>query len=309
KKKKKKSSSSKKAREEDDSHVDVTDDATSGAATGEASSSGPVKTKAQLRFEEVQRQRLLERAKTAAAKSHKDRVAEFNEKLEALSEHHDVPKLSITFTRELNPASSTFFGSNAEAIPYVDGHPHRETEATDLMSLFTEARKRTYDTTTIWRSVSSVHMRVSVHGDLLRVRSSCATPVEPAAVVLRGGGGPPSSTDDSSNDDEPGSFEYLQSRFDDWYKNRSKTNYTLVGKHEYENDPAATPPCVAAGSFSYSCSPTGVSLVLDSFWIPSATHHLVRYKQVYAGVSSKPSLSSVVVMLLLSSCPIEMYVR
>lgn len=36
---------------------------------------------------------LLEKAAKAAAKTHKERVAEFNEKLESLSEHYDIPKV------------------------------------------------------------------------------------------------------------------------------------------------------------------------------------------------------------------------
>lgn len=35
----------------------------------------------------------MERVSKAAAKSHKDRVTEFNNKLEMLSEHHDIPKV------------------------------------------------------------------------------------------------------------------------------------------------------------------------------------------------------------------------
>ena len=62
----------------------------SGAA---GSSTGVGKTEAQSRFEEVQRKRLLEKAAKAAAKSHKERVAEFNEKLENMSEHYDIPKV------------------------------------------------------------------------------------------------------------------------------------------------------------------------------------------------------------------------
>ena len=38
-------------------------------------------------------QKLLEKAAKAAAKTHKERVAEFNEKLENLSEHYDIPKV------------------------------------------------------------------------------------------------------------------------------------------------------------------------------------------------------------------------
>lgn len=35
----------------------------------------------------------MERVSKAATKSHKDRVSEFNNKLEMLSEHHDIPKV------------------------------------------------------------------------------------------------------------------------------------------------------------------------------------------------------------------------
>lgn len=40
---------------------------------------------------------LLEKAAKAAAKTHKERVAEFNEKLENLSEHYDIPRVSTRF--------------------------------------------------------------------------------------------------------------------------------------------------------------------------------------------------------------------
>ncbi|KAI8049164.1 hypothetical protein BDF22DRAFT_623222 [Syncephalis plumigaleata] len=52
------------------------------------------KTAAERRFEEVQRKRVKERIKKAAAKSHKEKVAEFNEYLGSLSEHYDIPKVS-----------------------------------------------------------------------------------------------------------------------------------------------------------------------------------------------------------------------
>ncbi|OSX67249.1 hypothetical protein POSPLADRAFT_1063994 [Postia placenta MAD-698-R-SB12] len=51
------------------------------------------KTAAEKRFEEVQRKRLAEKVARLANKTHKDRVHEFNSKLEALSEHHDIPKV------------------------------------------------------------------------------------------------------------------------------------------------------------------------------------------------------------------------
>ncbi|KAL8290000.1 hypothetical protein RQP46_002939 [Phenoliferia psychrophenolica] len=103
-KKKKKSSSSSRARQADDAPL------ASGSGSGEtrerdgedegdASPAPPTyvvssgKTEAQRRFEEVQKKRLLEKAAKAAAKTHKERVAEFNEKLENLSEHYDIPKV------------------------------------------------------------------------------------------------------------------------------------------------------------------------------------------------------------------------
>ena len=51
------------------------------------------KTPAEIRFEETQRKRRLERVSKLASQTHKDRVHEFNAKLEALSEHHDIPKV------------------------------------------------------------------------------------------------------------------------------------------------------------------------------------------------------------------------
>jgi protein FAM32A len=68
------------------------------------------KTAAEKRFEEVQRKRvcrgssylqlvlnlcmqLTDKVTKLATKTHKDRVNEFNSKLEALSEHHDIPKV------------------------------------------------------------------------------------------------------------------------------------------------------------------------------------------------------------------------
>ncbi|KAF8632935.1 hypothetical protein AX15_001544 [Amanita polypyramis BW_CC] len=51
------------------------------------------KTEAEKRFEESQKQRLAQRVAKLARKTHKDRVNEFNTKLESLSEHHDIPKV------------------------------------------------------------------------------------------------------------------------------------------------------------------------------------------------------------------------
>ncbi|POW11187.1 hypothetical protein PSTT_05429 [Puccinia striiformis] len=54
------------------------------------------KTRAEIKFEETQKMRLLEKAKKQALKTHKDRVADFNTRLENQSEHFDIPKVTST---------------------------------------------------------------------------------------------------------------------------------------------------------------------------------------------------------------------
>lgn len=51
------------------------------------------KTAAQIRFEEASAERRRKEAARTGYKSHKAKVAEFNEKLGKLSEHHDIPKV------------------------------------------------------------------------------------------------------------------------------------------------------------------------------------------------------------------------
>lgn len=85
-----------------------THDSPSGTPGG---SSTPVKTDAERRFEETQRRRVrsilsdsearlltrqqrLDKVAKMATKSHKDRVQEFNTKLELATDHHDIPKVS-----------------------------------------------------------------------------------------------------------------------------------------------------------------------------------------------------------------------
>ncbi|KAG5519693.1 hypothetical protein PMAC_001849 [Pneumocystis sp. 'macacae'] len=53
----------------------------------------PTKTPTEQRFEEIWRKRMDERVQKTAAKSHRERVAEFNKKLSELSEHNDIPKV------------------------------------------------------------------------------------------------------------------------------------------------------------------------------------------------------------------------
>ncbi|KAI4528322.1 DUF1754-domain-containing protein [Schizophyllum commune Loenen D] len=57
------------------------------------SSSVDRRTDAEKRFEEIQRRRLQQKVAKLAGKTHKERVQQFNEKLESLSEHHDIPKV------------------------------------------------------------------------------------------------------------------------------------------------------------------------------------------------------------------------
>ncbi|RHZ85673.1 hypothetical protein Glove_63g102 [Diversispora epigaea] len=51
------------------------------------------KTEAEKKFEEIQKKRLDEKVAKAARKSHKERVAELNRKLEEMTEHYDIPKV------------------------------------------------------------------------------------------------------------------------------------------------------------------------------------------------------------------------
>lgn len=57
-----------------------------------ATSMNSKKTAAELAFIEAKRKRLLQQKK-APIKSHKEKIMEFNKKLENLSEHYDVPKV------------------------------------------------------------------------------------------------------------------------------------------------------------------------------------------------------------------------
>lgn len=51
------------------------------------------RTEAEKKFEAKMMAAEEKRLAKLAAVSHRDRVREFNEKLEALSEHHDIPKV------------------------------------------------------------------------------------------------------------------------------------------------------------------------------------------------------------------------
>merc|ERR1712071_117387 len=51
-----------------------------------------VKTKAQLKFEQMKEEQLKKRIMEKASKTHKQRVEEFNRHLDSLTEHYDIPK-------------------------------------------------------------------------------------------------------------------------------------------------------------------------------------------------------------------------
>ena len=59
-----------------------------------SSTSQSFMTESEKRYDEVRRKRLAEKVRKEAQKSHKDRVSEFNQKLERMSEHHDMPRVS-----------------------------------------------------------------------------------------------------------------------------------------------------------------------------------------------------------------------
>jgi len=99
KKKKKSKSSADRGKQDRLKELLFSEDNDAKAASGSSpnspgvSGSGERKTEAEKRFEEVQKRRLAERVAKLANRTHKDRVGEFNAKLEALSEHHDIPKV------------------------------------------------------------------------------------------------------------------------------------------------------------------------------------------------------------------------
>ena len=112
-KKKSKSKSKKKA---DAEKVDVGVVATDAAEAPQAAAEAPdalvllqqhekqqpvdaadTRTDAEKRREAHMAKYEKERAKKAASKSHRERIAEMNKYLEGLSEHHDIPKTSYSY--------------------------------------------------------------------------------------------------------------------------------------------------------------------------------------------------------------------
>lgn len=57
------------------------------------SQSHDTRTESEKKFDHIQRRRLHHKVKDQAKLSHKDKVDEFNKKLERLTEHNDLPKI------------------------------------------------------------------------------------------------------------------------------------------------------------------------------------------------------------------------
>lgn len=55
-----------------------------------------VRTPAQIAYDKIQEKRSAERILKKAEKTHKQRVEKFNEYLDELTEHYDIPKVSWT---------------------------------------------------------------------------------------------------------------------------------------------------------------------------------------------------------------------
>ncbi|KAI8786860.1 protein FAM32A [Biomphalaria glabrata] len=62
----------------------------------EASITRPTKTKAELAFERAKKKKSAQQILERASKSHKERIMDFNQQLDNLTEHFDIPKVSWT---------------------------------------------------------------------------------------------------------------------------------------------------------------------------------------------------------------------
>lgn len=51
------------------------------------------KTAAEIKFQEIQRKRMLAKVEKEGVKSHKEKVQEFNAHLASLTEHNDIPRV------------------------------------------------------------------------------------------------------------------------------------------------------------------------------------------------------------------------
>lgn len=83
-----------KKKKNKNSSVDA--DVKSKESSSQAAKPVVVKTKAQLKFEQMKEEQLKKRIMEKASKTHKQRVEEFNRHLDNLTEHFDIPKVSWT---------------------------------------------------------------------------------------------------------------------------------------------------------------------------------------------------------------------
>ncbi|VDN12683.1 unnamed protein product [Dibothriocephalus latus] len=73
-----------------------TADSTEPASTNKDNAFKLTKTKSELEFDRRKEKRLLETILTKAEKSHKQRIIDLNRRLNEMSEHFDIPKVSWT---------------------------------------------------------------------------------------------------------------------------------------------------------------------------------------------------------------------
>lgn len=81
--------------------ADAAAPSTEAAAAGGSGAGAPPledrRTEAEKRFEAHLMKYEKQRAEKAASKSHRERIAELNEKLATLTEHHDIPRISYSY--------------------------------------------------------------------------------------------------------------------------------------------------------------------------------------------------------------------
>jgi hypothetical protein len=68
-----------------------------------------------------------------ATKTHKDRVHEFNEKLEQLSEHHDIPKVRNALREYYDTSPTKYYVYRSDQGD--NGHPPRFSSGTSLLHM------------------------------------------------------------------------------------------------------------------------------------------------------------------------------
>nr|CAG4644529.1 EOG090X0P1V [Lepidurus arcticus] len=90
----------KKSKNKDNSKVSSTNKGSDSEQQKEKTPHAPKvkfeKTKAQIKFEQMRDQAQKTKIMERAAKTHKQRVEEFNRHLDSLTEHFDIPKVSWT---------------------------------------------------------------------------------------------------------------------------------------------------------------------------------------------------------------------